>query len=463
VPQSRSVPIFENFSTDEAALASIELPGRDSMMEWHPLYERFTDYLDRKNKSPNSLLFCGHPYDYNVLVNDKFFHKILDSLKMLLGAHFDFRTVELSSSLIKLTSPRYRHTEFIRYDSYPLQDNSKALEARGPVIPSHLKYELDYLGELISELAPGTNCAELEDYILAKLIELQVGKLIYLKYLEKFRPCAVFVTRYNGQGPLISACRELGIISVDLQQEFIGTRHDYYSNWTELQNGGYSIFPDYFWVWDAQAAATIEKWSKFTNGEHKVIIGGNPWFILHKKFYGLLPVHSMEEIDQILDHQQLKILVALGLFEDLIPRIVLEAMKLAPPDYIWLLRLHPRDYDRQDAVIQLLMDNNISNFEIKHATALPLYELFSRVDHVISLYSGICAEAPAFSKPTTIIEMDGLKICKNYVEEGLVHHTNDAEGLLSILYSSKINEIEMDQYEGAQFESFEKAVNNIFP
>ena len=68
------------------------------------------------------------------------------------------------------------------------------------------------------------------------------------------------------------------------------------------------------------------------------------------------------------------------------------------------------------------------------------------------------------TKPTTIIEMDGLKICKNYVEEGLVHHTNDAEGLLSILYSSKINEIEiqMDQYEAAHFETFEKAVNTLF-
>jgi hypothetical protein len=54
--------------------------------------------------------------------------------------------------------------------------------------------------------------------------------------------------------PVIAACNELGIPTVDIQHGGIGPGHFSYDSWSQVPASGYSLLPRFFWSWDVNSA-----------------------------------------------------------------------------------------------------------------------------------------------------------------------------------------------------------------
>ena len=73
------------------------------------------------------------------------------------------------------------------------------------------------------------------------------------------------------------ACRELGIISIELQHGVQGDLHPSYGSWFAVPGAGWETRARVFWSWDEESAAAINRWAVCAPDAHVAIVGGDPW------------------------------------------------------------------------------------------------------------------------------------------------------------------------------------------
>ena len=174
------------------------------------------------------------------------------------------------------------------------------------------------------------------------------------------------------------AANQLGISSCDIQHGGQGKLHLAYSGFNNIPENGYKLLPKRFWVWDKDSSLEIEKWIS-KQSYHEVFIKGNPWIEYCVKEY-------TSEIDTA---KKIILYTMQPMGAHLLDPYIIDAIVKTPPDYIWWLRLHPRQLKEKAKLYNLLDKYNLLNrVNIEDATKLPLPGILAKTFIHISKYSG---------------------------------------------------------------------------
>lgn len=283
------------------------------------------------------------------------------------------------------------------------------IESAGQILARRFAAPLDLPGhaELLALLAGRGLAAEsLRPARLARRAAvLRATASLFERVLDGVQPRLAFVsTWYAGLGPaFLLACRRRGIMSVDLQHCPLQGGHKAY-RWNALPEDGYALLPAVFWSWDDAEAARIRDWAR--GPWHTALPGGHP----RRDVF-------LEEGDPRVwayDAQiaaggfEREILVALqtleggaGIWEALAASIEAE-----PPGWRWWIRRHPAARPADDSRYGRLLGLRGPSIRIDDASSLPLHALLRHMSAVLSVSSGVGAEAAPFGVPSLALDSD---------------------------------------------------------
>ena len=403
--------------------------------------QRFAHLASLMQHGPVDLLFFSEPKYHTDMIDGKHYNRHVDPMIELVKDRFRCIKIELNTAeKTQATQPRTVPTVFVDSEFYLRWDAHRSVlrafqqEKEGP--------RIEHVEGLQQALKPHASVLSFNAAQCAIDMERYIHIREYFKdMLNILKPQAVFhVCYYSLWGMALDmACRQLGIVSVDIQHGKQGKYHAMYSFWNTIPDNGYAMLPDYFWCWGQESADNIKLSRQNPNTPHQPIVGGNRWLAKWIEPEEASPVLS-KEAEVYINHLRRydkKILVSLQPFEDPLPLQLIEAIKHSPRSWYWMIRLHPMQLNDRDAIsrrVSLIAPNA----EVKICSRLPLYALLGEADHHVTCWSSVCYEALYFGLCTTFIDPDGAVLYKDYIEKGYFSvSTNSAELLSDIEHSQR--------------------------
>ncbi len=377
------------------------------------------DPLDSGNRTPQALFFA-RPEEYSDKIHGKAFAKTIDSV-------FENALTDYSATKLEMADPKAMG--FDRH--YPSLFLHLEHASHGVIFEPPGKLEHFPLLETALEQS-GTGLHLNPAELTADMGKIFYYARIFEKTLRLMGPRAFFLSVYyhNIGMAWMLACSWAGVTSVDLQHGRLGPHHGAYTHLSAAPAEGYHLMPDVIWCWGDQTKHDIEVAKNEACTRHGGIVGGNAW--LHKWRYGntegLEPPEAAKFASEISPRK--KILVSLQPLESPINATLLQAMQQSPPDWLWLIRLHPLRRHTAPEISAILNNAGVSNFEIQHSTTLPLFSLLKIVDHHVTVFSSVVIEAAAFGVRTSLIGEEGRDIFKAQIEQGICRYTTKGVDLL---------------------------------
>ena len=363
------------------------------------------------------VLFFSRLEEHTDKIRGRYVNRYIDPLADLLKTKYTYLKLEFSSDASSKTMPRYEHThfldtlEYIRCDAQRSLINAFQKDGNGSIIEG---------GEQLTNVLGGIrfDLALTEEYLMVEAERLLHYGRYFKELLEVVKPKAVFMTGYYQElsMALISACKELGIATIDVQREGIGAFHGMYTHWEDVPEEGYTLLPDYFWCWSKFDVERIQQWKSSLGTHHHPVIGGNRWLAKWIDEGPKMPGKSAEQYLRKLDPRQRRILVSLRDTEDCLPDNLVEAIRLGPPEWHWLIRVYPGKEQKIDEIASLFYDLKVSNVEITLPSKIPVYRLLKYVDWHVCQWSTVAIEALRLGVPTLIIHPEGRELYKQHIE-----------------------------------------------
>ena len=362
--------------------------------------------------------------EYLEQVDGKYYAPFTDSMIDFVRNTYSYLKVEIISNKALETQPRLEPTIFI---NPPLvchrADGINSIEG--------------FLGlqEVIFK-ASGIQVDESLFLEQARLVSAWQG--YFTEILSATRPKSVFVVCYYhfAAMAIISACKSLGITTVDIQHGAYGDYHDFYTHWTKIPTDGYDLLPDYFWCWGQTSKNSAERWHSPGNPPPRPIIGGNLRVAQWIKGDDLIINDDMRNFYKLLEKKDKVILVTAGR-PSLLPlgKHVIDAMHDSSDNWLWLIRLHPahRSKEEKTQMTAILEQGGVTNYEIEYASSCPLYSLLKRCNHHVTVLSSTFYEAMAFGVPVTIIDQAGFECCEDDINKGIITYADTSEALLGLI------------------------------
>lgn len=385
-------------------------PPSLGLLRAHPRSD--TDPMSDNTLSPRALFFV-RPEEYSDKIDGKAFAKTVDSV-------FERATALYLATKIEMADPqamgfdRHHPSLFLHLEQ---ASQGVIFEPPGTV---------ENFAILQAALEKRKTGLRLDPAELTK----DMGRIfhyarIFEKTLRCLNPSAFFLSVYyhNIGMAWIMACRWAGITSVDLQHGRLGPYHGAYTQLTSAPADGYHLLPDVIWCWGAQTKHDIEVDKNPRCARHGGIVGGNAW--LHKWRYGDTDGLEPPEMKSFENETagKRKILVSLQPLDSPINATLLDAIKQSPPDWLWLMRLHPLRRHTDRVIAKILQDAGVKNFEIERSTSLPLFSLLKIADHHVTVFSSVVIEAAAFGVRTSLIGVEGRDIFGPQIEGGICKYT----------------------------------------
>lgn len=354
------------------------------------------------------LLFFSKGEDHTDKLKGKYFNRFLDPIADLARTRFTTAKVEVITDATNQSLPRYEHTnfldalEFIRCDAQRSLINAFQKNGNGAALEKG-----DQLTRVLGSIR--FDLALTKEYLMVEAERM----LHYIRYfrgiLTVLKPKVVFMAGYDEElsMALIAACKPLGIVTVDVQQQAIGSYHGMYTHWMSMPDCGYQLLPDYFWCWSPADVQNIQDGKSNTPGIHRPIIGGNLWVAQWLENGAKMPGKNAESYLNKLDQGQKRILVSLSNAEDCLGDNLIEAIRKSPPDWHWWIRVYPGNEGKIEEISSMFADLNVSNVEVSIPSKIPLYRLLKHVSWHVCDYSTVAVEALQFGVPTIIIHPAG--------------------------------------------------------
>ncbi|MEP0356964.1 hypothetical protein [Paraglaciecola sp.] len=184
----------------------------------------------------------------------------------------------------------------------------------------------------------------------------------------------------------ILAARKLGIKTTEYQHGSQDETHPHYSRWTLINDKGYELLPENYWVWSKNTFGYMSEWVDKTSF-HNVRLTGN--------FY-ISPYLS--EVKK--SHKKKVILLTLQ-EPSLFPNFMFEVIKQTSDEWEWWVREHPRFRMRASFWNKLV---DLSNNHIVNVSDGHLYHLFPNVAVHMTGFSTCAFEAELFDVPTIFFD-----------------------------------------------------------
>lgn len=235
----------------------------------------------------------------------------------------------------------------------------------------------------VMDMNSNVSLTTLSSFAFKQYLYFTVLKRFYLKMLKKMQPKIIFMDElcYGGEQAFISACRELGIITVELQHGYVAKNHPAYNYGTIYFTCDklITLLPDYF--------LTMGKfWSDSIQIPSKIVEIGAPY------------LQSFEK------KQSEKIILILSYTNK--PEVFCRLAKLLVPyaeenGYKILFKLHFSEFSEAKERYGELV--NTSNIEI--LTSENIYELLQISEVVVSSVTTVAYEALHYGiKPYVIYD-----------------------------------------------------------
>jgi hypothetical protein len=293
------------------------------------------------------------------------------------------------------------------------------------VDPCPRELSLDGYGDFRARLeAGGLFPRDLEpDRLRRRISNVLAMKAVFSAALRGIRPRAAFVSSASTfEFGLLLACREAGVRSIEIQHGAQGPLHAHYARWTAVPPEGYDLLPDAYWSWDDESARAINAWSARSAPRHRAVAGGIPWrergreldpARLDPRHRGLLDGAAGRKV-LLLSLQPPGLLYADGAP---IPCFIADAIRRAPPDWSWWIRLHPL-MPRDTRPIRAALSGARGPVEIEGPSELPLHALLPRTDLHLTHSSSVVLDALEFGVSSIVWSDLGADLFARPVEEG---------------------------------------------
>jgi len=385
----------------------------------------------QKNQNTD-IIFFSRPGEHVEKSKDKFYNPYVDPLIDIIRHKYKFLKLEHYTNQSKETLPRTEKTHFI----HPV-----IIDYKMDTI-THFEHFL-YFQDKVKHYA---NITIDEEMVLEIARNIFAMHIFYKDLLSQIQPDVVFNVCFAHfvAMSLFSACKKLNISSVDFQHGMHGDNHSLYSHWTVLPKDGHDLLPDFFWCWGQSSLDGIEKWHDPECPNHRAIVGGNPrmknWF---DKDDSLIEESKSQFYDRLENTNSVILVTLQRIYKShkILPDHFFEAMRQAPDEWLWLIRLSPAANSKEDKseIDALMKKNNVRNYEIDNATSSPLYSLLKRCHHHITDSSSSSYEALFFKVPTTLIGPNGLENLSSEINKGVFAYANTSQSLLQSINKGFIN------------------------
>jgi hypothetical protein len=312
-------------------------------------------------------------------------------------------------------TPRYRPSQYIQpYLDYVLVKNNIQ---RGKW--QSLAFQLDHFAgftEYLTGLDLNISLPN-KDFIQRKALLIRDTAVYFKQKIIANSPLLGFCANYADWAGMAFnlACRETGIISVDVQHGIQNDFHGAYGRWLKVPEGGYELLPKVFWCWSEDESNTIEKWSKGFESFHRPIVGGNPWLTKWLVDDDVLVRAYDSRISRIKKTESKPIHILYTLQLEMIPEWVLRAISQSSVDCFWWIRIHPTQVHQRERVLELIKKHNLKNVELDEATALPLYALLRHMDVHVTAWSTTVIEASIFGVRSIVIHEFGVDLFEKQI------------------------------------------------
>ncbi len=269
-------------------------------------------------------------------------------------------------------------------------------------------------------------------------IELNANQMYYTSLffqaiLKRSSPKYVFITCYYFDlgFALCHAAQKMNIKSIDMQHGVMEA-WPAYSNWTKIPAKGYSTIPDMFWTWTVSDANYINKWAKRTI-RHKAYDFGNTWLIAwndqKNRVFGKLGLPNVEFDEFKKKYSRIVLYTGQPLHNGaVIPEFIKETCRKSPVDWLWLIRIHPRQLEQLPAVCVEFAP--IKNVIIKESSILPLPFLLKFTTIHITSESAVIIEAASLGIASVITSKKGCDFFSAYLESGILNYCDPDSNML---------------------------------
>ncbi len=213
------------------------------------------------------------------------------------------------------------------------------------------------------------------------------------------------------------AAHRLGIRTVDVQHGIQEHRHFAYASWTKAPPGGYEAFPKAMWFWGREAARIFND----QNAQPcETIVGGNLWLNQWRSTGPSFVVSAVEQARVATSKCAKSILVTLSYAPEEELEFLAPAIRSAPPNWLWLIRMHPNTLSQRAQLAARARDLGEGRIQLDEGTDMPLYALLRVVNVHATLHSTCALESLAFGVPTVIFHKTGEEAFGKHVDAGVM-------------------------------------------
>ena len=381
------------------------------------------------NNTQVDTVFFSRAEEHLNQIEGGFFNPFLDPLIDMIAEQHSYMKVEIDSDSGPRKRPRYKPTIFLNAIWYFVKNRINAGNGRSSRINKLENFS--GLKKCVSGVRKGISINE--EYFLNQVRVIKKYEGFFAEVLSIIRPKAVFLVCYYDlvRMALISACIRLQIKTVDVQHGKQGKYHGMFTHWTKVPEEGYELLPDFFWVWGEETKRNIQRWQPDGLRRNIPVVGGNLWLSqwINSNRYEEVPGKYDDFLKMVGKYNEV-ILYTTQPIANAFPDCLLEAMRMSPDSWIWLIRLHPRQRDKLVEIDKFLQGKGLDNYEIKISSEISLYSLLRKSDHHLTSWSSVCYEAIYFGVPTTIIHPNGATLYEEYIEKGIFSYAANGQELL---------------------------------
>lgn len=332
--------------------------------------------------------------------------------------------------IVSNTSVSYPHyPNFLHLKQFKVLKASSISDINNQINRNHdLKKAIEYLSKVI-DVKSQTTIRKLANRIDA----IRGNAKIFEAIFKKYQPKIAFGLYYYGDeiyGMNLAAHR-LKIPTVDMQHGGVGIMHPSYTGFKRIPENGYSILPNFFWCWDAITAEAVSTKNNFS-AKHRVVNGGNPWYIyaLNK---GDGTAYQITETKPV---------ILYTLQYSVLDTYIVEAIRATKEDFVWYIRMHPRMMHEKHLIESTIKNERLTNINIDDASRFPLPLLMVQSQLHISKFSGSINEAYELGLPNIVIGEIGYQQFKPLIETGELGYfstTDTSDRLVNLIaeYSNK--------------------------